>query len=126
VLSGPRRDTAPLARYFTDARSRHVQLDCNPVDCQAERFHEILTADFTRMNRRHQPFRLAHIYLFFPLVIVDDFHIVAMALMQYETDSPLSIDSGESAKSAIIATEIPRVWTSRGNLPETTLLLSRA
>jgi hypothetical protein len=87
-----RCDSAPLVHYFSDPSSRHVQFECKPVDCQAERFHKVLTEDFTRMHRRHQPFGLAHIYLFLPLVIVNDFHIVAMAFPPDKTDSPLIID----------------------------------
>src|SRR6202035_889812 len=49
--SGLRRDSAPLVHYFTDARSWHVQFECKPVDCQAERLHKILPEDSTRMHR---------------------------------------------------------------------------
>jgi hypothetical protein len=35
---------------------------------------------------------LEHLGLFFPLMIIDDFHIVAMALTPDKTDSPLIID----------------------------------
>jgi hypothetical protein len=31
-----RRDSAPLVYYFSDTRSRHVQLECKSVNCQAE------------------------------------------------------------------------------------------
>src|SRR6266446_1848278 len=87
-----RRDSAPLVYYFADTSSGHVQFERKLVDCQAEWLHKVLTEDFTRMHRRHSLFRLAHIYLFFSLVIVDDFHIVAMALTPDKTDSPLIID----------------------------------
>jgi hypothetical protein len=48
-----RRDSAPLVYYFSDPRSRHVQFECQPVDCQAERFHKVFPEDFTRMHSRH-------------------------------------------------------------------------
>jgi hypothetical protein len=51
--SGLRRDSAPLVHYFTDTRRWHVQFECKPVDCQAERLHKVLQEDFTRMHRRH-------------------------------------------------------------------------
>ena len=48
-----RRDSAPLVYYFADASRRHVQFECKPVDCQAERLHKVLPEDFTRMHRRY-------------------------------------------------------------------------
>jgi hypothetical protein len=36
---------------FTNAGSGHVQFERQPIDRQVERLHEILTKDFTRVDR---------------------------------------------------------------------------
>src|SRR5215470_10036527 len=45
---------------FTDASGRHVQLERQLIDRQLKRLHEILSEDFTWVDRRQQLFRLTH------------------------------------------------------------------
>src|SRR5579863_5073730 len=61
LQSGLRRNPAAFVHNLTDARSRHMQFQCELVNTQAQRLHEVLPEDFTRVDRRHQRcFRSAH------------------------------------------------------------------
>lgn len=55
-------DPATLMHNLSDARRRHVQFECQLVDCQAKGLHEILTEDLTGMHRWHKLYGLVHVY----------------------------------------------------------------
>jgi hypothetical protein len=97
---GLRCDSPALVHDFTDAGCRYVQFERQPVDRQMERLHEILTQDFTRVDRRKQHFRFAH-NPFASLVIIDNFYIVTMTVAPNETDSPLIVDPNRMLATSI-------------------------
>jgi hypothetical protein len=59
---GLRCNPAAFVHNFTDAGSRYMQFQRKLVNTQAERLHKILPKDFSRMDRRHQCVRFAHLY----------------------------------------------------------------
>ena len=50
---GVGRDAAPLAHNLTDAGGGNTQLKRQLVNRQAERLHEVLAQNFSRMDGRH-------------------------------------------------------------------------
>lgn len=61
-------------------------------ETEVERLHEILAEDLTRMDRSLVKPQISPFDLCPQLVIVDDFHVVAMAIVPNKTDSPLIVD----------------------------------
>ena len=57
---GVRGNASALMHNLADTRRRHVQLKRQPVDGEAERFHEVLAQDLAGMHGRQEIVRLAY------------------------------------------------------------------
>ena len=77
---------------FANASCRYMEIDGQLIDGKAQRLHEVFEENLSGMNRRKQLCSFSRGDSSHLLVIVNDFHVVTMAIPPYKTDSPLVVN----------------------------------
>lgn len=84
---GVGRDAASAGDDAMHAALRHAGVEGEPCLAYAERFEKFLLEKFSGMNRGHA---VIHWKL---LMVIDDFHIMGVAVVPDKTDSPLPVNA---------------------------------